>query len=567
MAKIYRDEKGRPVHPYVPEALHLLRRGRMSRREFLRTVTLLGVSAGAAYALAGGVDPLVRRAHGAETPRQGGTFRFQMAVQEITDPARYDWNERSNIARHIVEYLTFTGPDNVTRPYLAERWEASEDLRTWTFHLRKDVKWSNGDEFNADDVVFNFTRWLDPKTGSSNIGLFDAMVQTVDTGKTDADGKPIMGKRMRSGAVEKVDGHTVRLHLSQPVLAMPENLYNYPTAIVHRRFEEEGGDLRKNPVGTGPFTLERLAVGREALLRRRDGYWGQRPHLDAIHYVDLGEDRSAWLAALASDQVDGIYRVDVAQLDVVENLPGVVIHEVASAQTNVARMRVDQAPFDDIRVRRAVRACMDPRKLLELAHRGRGDPGEHHHVATIHPEYFALPATQPDIELARSLLAEAGHGEGLALSIDVGSTSGPWELACIQAFREQCAPAGIDLRINTMPSTQYWEIWDKTPFGFTAWTHRPLGVMVLNLGYRSGVPWNESRYSNPEFDAALDAADATLDVEERRRLMERVQRILQDDAVIAQPLWRSEISATRDRVRGYSTHPTLYHQFNDVWLA
>ena len=91
--------------------------------------------------------------------------------------------------------------------------------------------------------------------------------------------------------------------------------------------------------------------------------------------------------------------------------------------------------------------------------------------------------------------------------------------------------------------------------------------MTLELGYRSGVPWNESRYANPAFDRALDLAAATLDVNERRKHMAVVQKILQDDAVIAQPFWRSIFSATTKQVQGYATHPSLYHHFNGVWLA
>ena len=88
-----------------------------------------------------------------------------------------------------------------------------------------------------------------------------------------------------------------------------------------------------------------------------------------------------------------------------------------------------------------------------------------------------------------------------------------------------------------MPASQYWEIWDKTPFGITGWLHRPLGTMNLALGYRSGVPWNETNYSNPEFDEALALAQAEIDPARRRLLMERVERILQGDAVMVQPVW------------------------------
>ena len=570
MAKELRDEKGKRIHPYVPELCEQLRKEEIGRRDFLRTATLLGVSATAAYAMADqltGQSSSVTRSARAETPKKGGRLRSSMRVQRMDEPATYDWTQMSNQTRHILEYLTRTGSDNITRPYLAESWEASDDLKSWTLNLRKDVKWSNGDAFNADDVVHNFTRWLDPNTGSSNIGLFAGMVEDVDTGKKDDSGNPVMSKRMIDGAIEKVDDHTIRLNLSRAELAIPENLYNYPTAIVHRRFDEEGGDLAKNPVGTGPYQLADFQVGERCLLTRRsEPYWGGDVWLDEIFYVDHGDDPMAGVSALASGQVDQVYEVDVSAIDVVERLPTAVLHQAVTAQTGVARMRVTEKPFDDVRVRQAVAACMDHAALLNIAYRGRGAAGENHHVAPIHPEYFKLPALKPDIEKAKALLAEAGFGGGLDLKIDLGSADA-WHLAAMQGFKEQLSPAGINLQLNPMPGASYWDVWDKTPFGFTSWTHRPLGVMVLNLGYRGGVPWNESAYNNPAFDAALDDAGATLDVNERRSKMEKVQKILQDDAVIAQPLWRAVFSASTKQVKGYQLHPTFYHQFQDVWLG
>jgi peptide/nickel transport system substrate-binding protein len=558
---------GRYPHAYVPELADGFAAGRIDRRGFLRTACLLGVSAGAAYTFAGLIDggAMAPPVHAQDTVRRGGELRFAMEVMEITDPATFAWPQQANVTRWIVEYLTRTGPDNITLPYLAEGWEASDDLRSWTFTLRRGVRWSNGDRFTADDVLANFRRWLDPERASSNRSLFDGLGEPVRV--AGPGGEPEVRTRLRDGAVEKLDAHTVRLNLSRPDLSVPENLYNYPAAILHRDFDSAGGDLRANPVGTGPYTLAAFAPGEEArLVRRRGGYWGAPPPLDAIRYIDRGRDRRQMLSALLADEVDGVYEVDVGDLDALAGVPDIRLHSVSTARTGVCRMRVDTVPFDDVRVRRAVQLAADNRDLLVRGYGKRGMLGENHHVGPMHPEYATLPAVPRDVAKARQLLADAGYPRGLQLTIAVGNVQGPWEQRTAELLRRQLAQAGIDLRLDVMTPGAYARRWTEFPFGMTAWTHRPLGVMALNLGYRSGQAWNESRYANPAFDAKLDTANGLLDPNARRKVMAEVQRVLQADAVMVQPFWRNQYVATRARVRGYESHPTQYHQFQDVWL-
>ena len=137
-----------------------------------------------------------------------------MRVAKIDNPAATDTDYSANIVRQVCDLLTRTGADNVTRPWLLEKWTPSDDLKTWTLYLKKGIKWSNGDELTADHVVWNLSRWFDEKTGSSIIGLFSSFLMvSYDTGKKDSAGKAVMGTKLWSdSAIEKVDDYTIRLN-------------------------------------------------------------------------------------------------------------------------------------------------------------------------------------------------------------------------------------------------------------------------------------------------------------------------------------------------------------------
>jgi peptide/nickel transport system substrate-binding protein len=554
-------------HPYIGTLCDQLSERRIDRREFLRISTLLGLSAAAAYAVAdkalGGSTAGQAMAQSPPKPK-GGTVRIGMACQDLTSPHTYSWVESSNSGRAVLDYLTVTGPDNVTRPALVERWEASPDLKTWTLHLRRDVKWRKGRQFTADDVVWNLKHVLDPKVGSSTVGLMKGYIlDEFETDEVDAKGGKKKSVRLwDANAIEKVDDFTVRLNGKSPQLAIPEQLYHYPLLILD---PEEGGKFGVGSNGTGPFELVENTVGRKQVFKARSGYWGEGPYVDQLEYIDLGSDPAAAMSAIASGQVDLLYGADIRIAEAMEKLPNLVMHKVDTSYTATARMQPIK-PFDDKRVRKALQYATDVNAVLKAAHRGLGMPGEHHHVSPIHPEYAKLPLVERDVAKAKALLAEAGYPNGVDVEFTCRTTPA-WEPAAAQIMVEQWKEAGIRAKLTILPDTQYWEVWTKVPFGFTTWAHRPLGVLNYALAYRTGVPWNESKFSNAEFDKLLTQAEGTLDVDKRRVIMAKLEQIMLDEAPIVLPLYRALFTFSNKKVTGFRMHPTAYINANEIAVA
>jgi peptide/nickel transport system substrate-binding protein len=565
--EIIKKRKRDGEHVYIPELKDLYRQGRISRREFLRNATLLGMSfAGASAFLAAcgatpAPEPTAAPTQAAAPqpteppapagPKYGGTIRCSMPVIRIDHPARYSWVYDANATRHFLEYLTLSDGENITHPYLLESWKASDDLLTWDLQLRQGVKWSNGDEFTADDVLFNFEQWLDPEVGSSMLGLMPYLQLT---------------------GVEKVDDYLVRLNLDVPEIAVPEHLFHYPAQIVHRDFE---GDIVAQPVGTGPFTLEEYSVGERCALKRRDDYWGkddqgnQLPFLDEIIYVDQGEDQTAAVTAIKQGQIDTIYDVTPATWEALKDFEEVIVHSVGTAQTRIMRYRVDREPWTDARVRRALNLCQNRQKILDLAYFGEGLVAQDHHVSQVHPDYAPVETPKYNPEQAKALLAEAGYPDGVDVELAIG-TGWPDVVSIGETLKQDAEPAGFRITLNTMPNSQYWDLWTEVDLGITPWTHRTLGTMVLNLAYTCDangdpVPWNETRWCDEEFSTLLQEANRTLDVEARRGIMEKLELIQQERGSIGNAYWQNIWAIVNKKFRNVHPHPTDYHLWNDLW--
>jgi peptide/nickel transport system substrate-binding protein len=553
------------LHPAVPYLQDQLQKGKLTRREFIRYATLLGTSVAAASMMAAVPKPtdaplpetvanLVPKPAGA--PVRGGNLRIASRVQKVTHPAQFSWVAPSNQLRQVAEYLTETDENNVTHPLLLESWQASEDLKTWTLNLRKGIKHNNGDEFNADDVVFTFGQWLDENVGSSMLGLLSYV-------------KP--------ENVEKVDDYKVVLHLDRPEIGVPEHLFHYPALVLnHRTFE---GDFLKAPHGTGPYTLEEYKEGGRVLLKRREDYWQigedgkSLPYLDAMEWIDMGEDITAWMAAIQAGEVDVLDMGDTGGIDVylgLKDVADVVLLPAETAQVRVLRMRVDMEPWSDNNVRMALKLCQNREKILNLAYFGQGLLGADFHVYPKHPEYCEKPIPKYDPEKAKQLLAEAGYPDGLEVNLAVG-TGWPDVVSYAEVLKEDAAPAGFKININTMPNSQYWEKWTEVDLGITPWTHRPLGTMVLNLGYvgdaeGNPVSWNETRWVDEEFDKLLTQANGTLDVDARREIFCKLEQIQWERGSIGIAWWQNIHLPIRKKVHNVPPHPTAYALYNTVWM-
>lgn len=536
---------GRSLPDHVHSAARALQGSdnELSRREFLATASTFGATTAVAYGLLGLAAPQARAASHVEA---GGTVRMQAVIRAMKDPSTFDFNALGNFARGWLEPLIDYNSDGTYTPVLLESWEVSDDASVYTLNVRPGVTWSNGEDFTAADVVFNLTRLADASVeGNSMAARLTALVD-ADTGK------------LRAGAVEQVDDMTVKLTLSSPDIAIISNLSDYPAMMVHPSFD--AAKMISDPIGTGPYTPTTYDVGQIAVLERaQDHTWwnaGNGAWMDRIEFIDYGEDPAAWAAAAEADEIDHIYTTEGEFVSVFDSLDGWTRNEVATSGTILFRpnqlAEVDgMQPYADANVRRALAMGVNNAVILELGLTGQGIVAENHHIAPVHPEYTEMPAPVYDPEAAVQMMADAGLAdfEHDLVSLDTGFLKDSAD-----AVAAQLRDAGIKIKRTVMPSSTFWNDWDKYPFSTTIWNHRPLAVQTYALAYTSGGTWNESGMANAELDGLIAAALSEPNVPARQKLMADAAGIMRDQAVIIQPYWRSLFNHQKENLKGGEIH-------------
>ena len=238
--------------------------------------------------------------------------------------------------------------------------------------------------------------------------------------------------------------------------------------------------------------------------------------------------------------------------------------EIVTAATIVLRTNVNAKPYDDKRVRNAIQLAIDNDAVMKLGIDGQGEVAQNHHVGPMHPEYAELPPVRRDVEKAKALLAEAGQ---LDHEFEIISVEADNRKESSDAAAQQMRDAGFKVKRTVIPESSFWNDWTKYPLATTNWNARPLGIQTYALAYKTGTAWNETGFSDPDFDALIEKANAIADADQRRPLMKDLETRLQDSGIIVQPYWRKLFCHMNPKLNGYQMHQAYEQDFTGAWLA
>ena len=308
---------------------------------------------------------------------------------------------------------------------LAEEMTPNADATAWTIRVRSGVTFHNGKTLGAEDVAYTIRRIADPKAPLNGYSV----LSQVDLNN-----------------MEILDARTLRIHMKRPLATLPEQLFpSYNYGIVPVGYDP------KNPVGTGPFKFKSMTPAQQSVFERNDNYWKPGlPYLDGLTIIDSFGDPQSAFNALQSGKVDVYAEADLTTARQVKNIPSLKSVISAGGQWIPFTMRVDQPPFNDVRVRQAMRLIVNRPQLVDIAFDGYADVGND--IFGQHdPVYNASLHRSQDIPQAKFLLKQAGH-ENLTVELVTSDIAGG-AISCAQVLSQQARAAGVTINLNQVPSS------------------------------------------------------------------------------------------------------------------
>lgn len=472
---------------------------------------------------------------------RGGTLELAQPVDPATlDQFKLVEPEGVQIVSQTNEPLYKTDVKGDLRPWLATGHTESDDGRTLTFQLRSGVKFSSGQPLTSKDVVFT----LDQTRKSTNWSFL--MANVVDV-RADGPSKVVLELKRRSAA------------LLSDLALFANNIV--PAGFGGKSAEE----FARNPIGTGPFMVDKWAKGQYVLLKRNPSYWQRgRPLLDAVRFNAV-PDANARIAQLRGGQQEVIANPLWAQVETIANTPGLRVGKYALSRVDNLLLNTNRKPFDDPNVRRAISLAVDREALVKTALRGNGQPAKSLFAPSL--DYYdpKLPALPYDPAEAKRLLSAADvGGEELKLVFTSGEPMG----TMAQIVQQNLKDAGLDVTLEPLDQSAMVEkvaagdfdaelsyivsdIVDPSELSF---------YYVATKGLYSGVPTGEAA-------KALEAADSAASDDERAQEYAKLQRIIVDAygyiPLIAEPY----VYGLSTKVVGFNVNPSGTYWLADVGLA
>jgi ABC-type transport system substrate-binding protein len=505
------------------------------------------------------------RAAGATTPRAGGTLRiaFTSGVTTLDPAIAYD--EPSFFALHpIVDGLVGYARDGTAIvPMLAERWDVSADGLTYTFHLRKQIKWADGRPIVAADFERALERPLrmEGSPWASHLAGIVGAQDVLDKKATDCTG------------IAALDAQTLAISLTAPNAALLYELA-LPFAAPITADYLVGDRQRHAPVASGPYELVAWDDGRMLELRRRAHYHDPaRQHIERVVILE-NVPRELQFMMLERGELDAAERLTASDLRWIQQQPAWAPHLHTRTMMNAfgSRMHTEIKPFDDRRVRQALNYAVDKQRIVRLL-TGTAIPAH----GTLAPGVFGRDDTlQPyphDPAKARALLREAGYPDGFTIQYMTLADEEAEKLAV--ALKHDLAQVGVRVDITLVTPAALGEAISKRSgpaFSIIPWAgDYPDPTSLLDPLFHSRFiadtgASNYSFFKHAELDELLDKAKAQLDPDKRAAMYRRVERIVYDEAPWIFGYHQVFIEVTQPYVRDYTPHPVWIRDFTYAWL-